>query len=92
MNELKARRLRAQIEALRKKGSVPHAELERIARGVGRKLNPKRGKHPIWVAQGRQALSIPRHSKPCGKGLAHKILDFLEDELDELEEEPTGDP
>jgi hypothetical protein len=63
MGLAKIRKLRAQIEALRNRGWVKTAELEALARRLGRR-RAKRGKEPTWISDelpDRRPVSIPSH-------------------------------
>jgi hypothetical protein len=89
MNRKKLDKLRKRVEELRKKGGIGGAELESLARALGR-VPFKRGKEPTWVNEifpDLRPLSIPRHgSKDLNKITANKILDELELDIDKFEE------
>lgn len=62
MNQQKLDKLRKRLEELRKKGGIGSAELESLARALGR-VPFKRGKEPTWVNKifsDLRPLSIPR--------------------------------
>jgi len=90
MNRRKLAKLRKRIDELRKKGSLPSATLERLAKALGRKRH-KGGKEPMWVSEllpSASPLSIPHHSKGVGRFTAKSILDQLETDIDALEVSP----
>jgi len=88
MSFAKIRKLRSVIEALRNKGWVKTAELEILARRLGRR-RAKRGKEPTWISDAlpdRRPVSIPSHPGDVNRFTARSILDQLEGDLDLYEE------
>jgi hypothetical protein len=88
MSLAKIRKLRSEIEALRNKGWVKTAELEALARRLGRR-RAKRGKEPTWISDelsDRRPVSIPSHPGDVNRFTARSILDQLEGDLDQYEE------
>lgn len=89
MNRAKLEKLRKRVEELRNQGGIGSAELESLARALGR-VPFKRGKEPTWVNRtftDLRPLSIPRHgSKDVNKFTANKILDELELDIEKFEE------
>ncbi|HEY7213801.1 MAG TPA: hypothetical protein VIC28_04185 [Thermoanaerobaculia bacterium] len=88
MSLAKIRKLRSEIEALRNKGWVKTAELEALARRLGRR-RAKRGKEPTWISDelpDRRPVSIPSHPGDVNRFTARSILDQLEGDLDRYEE------
>jgi HicA toxin of bacterial toxin-antitoxin, len=89
MNREKLDKLRKRVEELRKKGGIGYAELESLARALGR-VYSKRGKHQTWVNQifpELRPISIPHHgSKDLNRITANNILDQLELDIDKFEE------
>src|SRR5689334_8412796 len=84
----KIRKLRSKIEALRGKGGVKSAELESLARSLGRK-RANTGKEPTWISEelpDRRPVSIPSHPGDLNRFTARGILDQLEGDLDRYEE------
>jgi hypothetical protein len=84
----KIRKLRSEIETLRRKGGVKSGELESLARRLGRR-RAKRGKEPTWINKElpeRRPLSIPNHPGDLSRFTAGAILDQLEADLDRFEE------
>lgn len=87
MNVSKISKLRNSLDSLRASGGIKVRELQKLARGVGRKLQ-KRGKEPTWVNEDFShwtPLSIPDHSGDLNRNTARSILDQLEEDLDNLE-------
>jgi hypothetical protein len=88
MSLAKIRKLRSEIEALRNRGWVKTAELEALARRLGRR-RAKRGKEPTWISDefpDRRPVSIPSHPGDVNRFTARSILDQLEGDLDRYEE------
>jgi hypothetical protein len=88
MNRKKLKKLRQQIDILRRHGGVKTRELEELAKALGRKRH-KRGNEPTWVSEelrGSYPISIPSHTTDLNKFTARNILNQLESDLDELEE------
>jgi hypothetical protein len=84
----KIRKLRSEIEALRKRRGVKSAELESLAQRLGR-TRAKRGKEPTWVNEElpeTRPLSIPNHLGDLNRFTVRSILDHLEADLDRYEE------
>jgi len=84
----KIRKLRSEIETLRRRGGVKSAELESLAQRLGR-TRAKRGKEPTWVNEElpeMRPLSIPNHPGDLNRFTAKSILDHLEADLDRYEE------
>jgi hypothetical protein len=84
----KIQKLRAQIELLRGRGGIKSAELEALARRLGRK-RANMGKEPTWVSEElpeRRPVSIPNHPRDLNRYTARGILDQLEGDLDRYEE------
>ena len=82
-------RIRRQIESLRNRGGAKSAELERLAKALGRTRHP-RGSEPTWVNKRfrwLRPLTIPHHSKELKRYTVHSILDQLEEDLSAWEEE-----
>jgi HicA toxin of bacterial toxin-antitoxin, len=89
MNSAKLKKIRKQVEELRKKGGIRFSELESLAKALGR-VPSKRGKHRTWINQvfpDLRPLSIhPHGSKDLNKYTANSILDQLELDIDKFEE------
>ncbi len=85
MSAKKLKKLRRDIEKLRRKGDIKERELRSLAEGVGRKRGT-RGKEPTWVSEqfSDRPLSIPSQ-RVVNKWTALGILDDLEQDLDEIE-------
>ena len=84
----KIRKLRSEIEALRGRRGIKSAELESLARRLGRR-RAKRGKEPAWVSEkfpSSSPVSIPNHPGDLNRFTAGSILDQLEADLDRYEE------
>jgi hypothetical protein len=90
MNKQRLDKLRQEIEGLRRRGGIKPAELESLAKGLGR-IRSKRGKEPNWVSVPFPELypvSIPHHgSQDLGKFTARAIIDRLELDLERWAEE-----
>jgi hypothetical protein len=98
MTRRKLRQLRRRLQALRARiRNIESRELESFARALGR-TRADRGKEPTFVSTflpRSRPLSIPHHSATLKVGTASNILDQLEQDLDDLEEllqEPKGEP
>ncbi|MCX6000410.1 MAG: hypothetical protein NTU41_12745 [Chloroflexi bacterium] len=93
MDKQKLNRITEKIQACRKRGGIRAAELESIARELGRAPS-KRGKEPTWVNErfrDLRPLSIPRHgSRDLNRYTAGAILDQLELDLERWEEAIEG--
>ncbi len=88
MDRKSIERLRWKLEELRGRGGVRPAELEQMARALGRKRHP-RGKEPTWISTvlaHARPLSIPSHPGDLNRFTAKAILDQLEWDIDALEE------
>jgi hypothetical protein len=85
MERTKLKKLRQQIDILRRRGGIKPRELEAVAKALGRKLRP-RGKEPMWVTDraGSRPISIPHHTD-LNRFTAQNILDQLEADIDEIE-------
>ena len=100
MNRRRLSKIRQQIEACHKRGGIKSAELESLAKDLGR-VKSKRGKEPTWVNEQfpeLYPLSIPHHgSHDLNRFTAGSILDQLENDLErweeamELEDDGEGD-
>jgi hypothetical protein len=93
MNRRRLQKLRRLIEALRsRKGSLRHADLEAVAKALGRRRDTSRGKEPTYVKAGWFPLSIPDHAgKTIAIGTATNILNQLEADADAVEQELPDD-
>ena len=82
MDRKKLDKVRARMAQMRRSPQTSGA-LEGLASDLGRRLNGKRGKHPIWVNDQFPSypLSIPRHSGEVPPGTRNSILNQLEDDL-----------
>jgi hypothetical protein len=88
MNRKKLKKLRQQIDSLRRCGGVKTRELEELAKALGRRRH-KRGSEPAWVSEvlaDSYPISIPSHTADLNKFTARNILNQLESDLDKLEE------
>ena len=89
MNSRRLSKIRQQMEAYRKRGGIKSAELESLAKDLGR-VKSKRGKEPTWVNERfpeLYPLSIPHHgSHDLNRFTAGSILDQLENDLERWEE------
>jgi len=93
MNRGKIKKLRDQLEALRSKGGISSGEMESFAGKCGRKKPTNRGKECVYdniYLPGRPPLSIPHHSRDLPNGTAKSILNFLEQDLDEMLQNEEG--
>jgi hypothetical protein len=95
MNPKKLKRLRRDIEKLRRKGDIKERELRSLAERVGRKRGI-RGKEPTYVSERfpDRPLSIPAQ-RVVNRYTALDILNELEQDLDEIEatlEDQGGEP
>jgi hypothetical protein len=89
MNPKKLAKLRWKLESFRRRGGIKSQELEDLAKAMGRRRHPRRGKEPTWVSDvvpNSRPLSIPSHSRDLNKITAGSILDRLEEDLDRPEE------
>lgn len=79
MERSKLRKLRQQIDNLRRRGGIRSRDLEAIAKALGRKVGPS-GKHPMWVTDraGSRPISIPHHTVDLNRFTAQRIFDQLE--------------
>ena len=87
MDLKKIRKLRDEIQRMRRRGGLRPAELENLARSVGR-VRHKRGKEPSWVSTvflGAPPVSIPNHPGDLSKYTARSILNELEADLDRFD-------
>lgn len=86
MERSKLKKLRQQIDILRRRGGIKSRDLEAIAKALGRKVGPS-GKHPMWVTDraGSRPISIPHHTVDLNRFTARRILDQLEADIDEIE-------
>ena len=88
MKKRKLQQLRKRLGDLRRRGGVKSAEMEALAKAVGR-VRHKRGSEPTWIHGNfsqLRPLSIPRHSKDLNRFTAASILDQLEEDLDRIEQ------
>ena len=88
MDLRKIRKLRSEIADLRGRGGIKCAELQSLARRLGRRL-ASRGKEPNWVHKDfpdSWPVSIPDHRGDLNRFTARGILDQLEGDLDRYEE------
>lgn len=89
MTPSKIAKLRREWESLRGR-PVKAAELESLARKLGRKRNTSRGKEPVWESTEFSdlfPLAIPSHgARDLPIGTRRSILDQLEDDLNKWEE------
>ena len=93
MQKRKLVKLRRTLEALRQRcGSIRAAELESLAKQLGRKRHD-RGKEPTyeWPDASRLPLTIPHHLGTLKKGTACNILNQLEEDIELLEQEDDSD-
>ena len=89
MEPKKLAKLRQQLNSLRKRRGLKSRELESLAKAMGRRRHPKRGKEPTWVSDlvpNTRPLSIPNHPGDLNRFTAGSILDQLEEDLYRLEE------
>ena len=89
LNIRKLKRLKRRLNDLRRRGGVKSAELEGLAKGLGRFHDKKRGKEPTWVNRDfpeLRPLSIPHHSTDLNRFTAGGILDQLEGDIEKIEE------
>ena len=90
MDRKKLLKLSRKLDGFRKRGGIKAKKLEGLAKAVGRKEH-KRGKEPTWVSAvlpNRVPISIPSHgSKDLNRFTARKILDELEEDIDQLEKQ-----
>ena len=87
MDPKKIRKLRNEIQGMRRRGGIRPAELESLARSVGR-VRHKRGKEPSWVSTvfpEAPPVSIPNHPGDLSKYTARSILNELEADLDRFD-------
>jgi hypothetical protein len=89
MDRKRLNKLKREVAQFRR-SSPKAADLERLARRLGRQKRTDRGKEPIWestVFNDLFPLSIPHHgSKDLAVGTKHSILDALEDDILNWEE------
>jgi hypothetical protein len=86
MTPVKLRKLRRELDALRRRsGAIRPAELETLAKRLGRK-RMKRGHEPTFERDvpGWFPLTIPKHPGTLAIGTACSILNQLEEDLDRL--------
>ena len=88
MNREKLKKLREEIDKLRRRGGIKPRELETLAMALGRKRSP-RGKEPAWVSEvaGCYPFTIPNHPTDLNKFTARRILNQLEADIDRLAED-----
>jgi hypothetical protein len=87
MNRRRLDKIRREIgECRQRKGSLRHADLEAIAKRLGRVRDTSRGKEPTYVRDGWFPLSIPDHSgRTISIRTALSILNQLEADADARE-------
>jgi len=89
MDKGRLEKLRIRVEELRGRGGIKSAELESLAKALGR-VPIKRGKEPTWVNptfSDLRPLSIPRHgSKELNRYTANAILDQLELDIEKIKD------
>lgn len=88
MDLKKIRKLRTRIENLRRQGGIRAAELQSLAKRLGRR-KANRGKEPTWVSEDfldSRPVSIPDHPGSLNRFTAGGILDQLEGDLERHEE------
>ena len=83
-------KLRQEFESFRNKKAIKYAEMERLAKLLGRTIK-KRGKHPTWVNSEfpeLRPLSIPHHGHGgvLVDNTANNILNQLEEDMIKIEE------
>lgn len=88
MNREKLKKLRGEIDNLRRRGGIKSRELEALARALGRKRHP-RGSEPTWISEVADCypISIPNHPTDLNKFTARRILNQLEADIDKLAED-----
>ena len=88
MNRRKLSKIKQYIDSFRNRGGVKSAELESLAKRLGRNESD-RGKEPTWINRqfpNLRPLSIPHHSRDLNKITARSILDQLEEDIEKWEE------
>jgi hypothetical protein len=89
MDPKKVRKLREELESLRRRGGVKSGELESLAARLGRR-RAVRGSEPNWVndlSRSSRPVSIPHHgNSDLNRFTARGILNQLEEDLEKYEE------
>jgi hypothetical protein len=89
MNPGRLNKIKQDIDGFRTRGGIKSAELESLAKRLGR-VKSDRGKEPTWVNKQfphLRPLSIPHHgSSDLNRFTARGILDQLEEDIEQWEE------
>ena len=83
MDEKRIARIRGELASMRRSPQNARS-LERIAKQLGRTMDGRRGKEPLWVNPelGVYPLAIPHHGgKDLPPGTRNNILNMLEEDL-----------
>jgi hypothetical protein len=90
MTRKKLQRLKQRLAMLRQRpANIRSAELQSLARALGRVRNTSRGKEPTFVSRllpNSRPISIPDHPGSLKRFTAGNILDALEQDIFALEE------